>query len=83
MKSAVCVERCGCTFLCICIFICHSVYVLLTIGLPYSDDQLRVEGLPEPLGVDQLHGAVLQAALNVGEDGLIPRVQHQLGGEGG
>ena len=65
------------------VYLSATVYVLLTIGLSYSDDQLRVEGLPEPLGVDQLHGAVLQAALNIGEDGLIPRVQHQLGGEGG
>lgn len=54
---------------------CHGY---LTIGLPYSYDELRVEGLPLPLSVHQLHGAVLQATLNVGEDGLVPRVQHEL-----
>ena len=50
----------------------------LTVGLPDPDDQLGVEGLAQPLRVDQLHGAVLQTALDVGEDGLVPRVQHQL-----
>ncbi|TNN61970.1 hypothetical protein EYF80_027805 [Liparis tanakae] len=28
-------------------------------GLSHSDDQLGVEGLSQPLGVDQLHGTIL------------------------
>lgn len=52
--------------------------VLLTVGLSDADDQLRVEGLPQALGMHQLHGAVLEPILDVGEDGLVPRVQHEL-----
>lgn len=50
----------------------------LTVGLSHPNDQLRVKGLPQPLGVHQLHGAVLQAVFDVGKDGLVPCVQHQL-----
>ncbi len=54
------------------------ISVCLTVRLSYSYNELGVEGLPLSLSVHQLHGAVLQATLNVGTDGLIPRVQHQL-----
>lgn len=37
----------------------------LTVGLSYAYHELRVKGLAQPLGVHQLHGAVLQATLNV------------------
>lgn len=53
---------------------------ILTVGLTDADDELGVEGLAQPLGVHQLHGAVLQATLNVGKYRLVPRVQHQLSG---
>lgn len=35
------------------------VPVGLTVGLSHSDDQLGVEGLSQPLSVDQLHGTIL------------------------
>lgn len=50
----------------------------LTVWLSYAYHELRVKGLAQPLGVHQLHGAVLQATLNVWKDRLVPRVQHQL-----
>ena len=52
--------------------------VCLTVRLPYSYDQLGVEGLSQSLCVHQLHSAVLETTLDVGEDGLVPRVQHKL-----
>lgn len=66
------------------VFICVSapshvfIFVCLTVRLSYSYNKLGVEGLPLPLCVHQLHGAVLQPTLNVGKDRLVPRVQHQL-----
>lgn len=50
----------------------------LTVWFSYAYHELRVKGLAQPLGVHQLHGAVLQATLNVWKDRLVPRVQHQL-----
>lgn len=59
--------------------ICVSALIVcLTVRLSYAYYKLGVKGLPLPLSMHQLHGAVLQTALNVGKDRLVPCVQHQL-----
>lgn len=50
----------------------------LTVGLPDPNDELCVKGVPISLISNQLHGAALQAMLDVAENAVIPTIQHQL-----
>ena len=57
---------------------CAKSKFQLTKGFPDTDDQLRVEGLPTPLSIEQLHGSREELLPHVVEDVSVPTLEHQL-----
>lgn len=50
------------------------IFYDITIAFSYTDDELWIERLSDSLGINDLHGAILQAVFDLTEYAHTPRV---------